>query len=804
MKKVLGLLVMVFLLTAAGFGQVKLSQTVAATGINSADIIAYQVDSAGTYVWRQLAPGTLTGALNDSLASWLNNSSEILVSKSGKFYTFNLNTGAIDSTKIKDGTLTGTNVKNSTITPLKMTNMKLFAEFAPSYYSNADIYDAVKSILVRGADTNYTYMIEQIYRNHATVDDQIVMKRKHITTGSEDRFFWNLHLGNVSGVKQLNLRRNDVYSGLAYAVDITITIDYSKITDGGCIGNYGTTKMIIHPDCYQYTLQTKITRITLARYGTPGVDADYIVNAKGIQLIINSITNASESNQYELVIGEGIYSSDNLDTRAIDDFTGSFLSDEHCLITGKDFVHLIGTNREKCIIYGYIPSTGMGSGFDYSKYQPIGWNCSARLENLTVIAQNCRYAVHSEGNWSDYTNLNIEFNNVNLIHRGNTDDAAASWGSYFPFGLGESSGTHIFIKNSRLESGPGAYPIFLHTNPTAIDPIVLEYENCEFVGGTAQMYSWGTNKNDKVIVRNCNFDTHSPIVVSSIQTSYEQDADNVEISFISDVDPLPISNLGLTGKALKITSKIAGANSRVRLDPSVNSFNAFGNYQDMLARENNYLWTTHYGYSYRDGGDVLSGFAVTGVDLDSTTTGKTLGSRIGNCTVSNKTLHLWVNDTLRYVQFDQDFTNYTNFQMLTYLRSIMGSYATVEYCTPNEYYPQFNGNAVKSNSEGTAILTGMGVVFTSASQMRKALNSDGFIDGICLDDVTPGGKGRVITRGELFAANSTQRFKISEVSVAERSLGVQLGISSSTPGKFDVSASPKLLRATGTDIVKIL
>jgi hypothetical protein len=109
-----------------------------------------------------------------------------------------------------------------------------------------------------------------------------------------------------------------------------------------------------------------------------------------------------------------------------------------------------------------------------------------------------------------------------------------------------------------------------------------------------------------------------------------------------------------------------------------------------------------------------------------------------------------------------------------------------------------------TNADTTEVLSGMGVVFTERKTFRKALNSDGYIDGVCLDDGIIGAECRIITAGEINSELSGQRFSTKEVVAYTLEVGHKLGISASVAGKFDLAASPKVLKAIRTNVLSFI
>lgn len=566
---------------------------------------------------------------------------------------------------------------------------------------------------------------------------------------------------------------------------------------------YKTQKQILKVlDEYRFPyIPAEIIKITVAMSGV----ADFL-GTDAIQTAIDSISDASIGKQYEIYISEGVY-----EAVIPSEFTKACYGTEKAFILGKDYVHLIGAGKDKTIIKGYLSPTGLGIGFDYGLYQTISWDTNSRLENLSVVGQNLRYPIHIEGSFGSIVDKIINFNNLNILHKGNTDDALASWSATFCLGIGITSGYKILISNSKLESA-GLPPVYLHTNPYTEKATLCELDNCELVGGTISVYNWGSKRANDLVIKNPTIQDRKALGIASLFTANQINSDDAEINIIMpDTEPLAMGNTGLLSRGLRIKSKTTGLSSSVRVDWSCNAFTSIiGDTADSEVRDNQYNWKTQYGYFYKDGGVGLAGFAIGGIDVDESGSGKSLGARLGDCSSINKYLVTTIDGISRSCTFNTNLTSATNDDVLAIINaSAIGTYAVVDlYKVGMEAYPVFKGNTVKTNSESDEILAGMGVIWTSGCEMRKALNSDNRIDGICLDDTPAGSKGRVIICGNIYSSNSAGntgiRFKIKEVSTAQRLTGSELGISTSQPGFFDISSSPKILKAIATDILEII
>lgn len=70
--------------------------------------------------------------------------------------------------------------------------------------------------------------------------------------------------------------------------------------------------------------------------------------------------------------------------------------------------------------------------------------------------------------------------------------------------------------------------------------------------------------------------------------------------------------------------------------------------------------------------------------------------------------------------------------------------------------------------------------------------------------IRDGQKLRIIEKGEIHSFATVYRFSTLETTAISRTAGTQLGISPTQSGYFDANAIPKLLRATDTNVLKIL
>ena len=123
-------------------------------------------------------------------------------------------------------------------------------------------------------------------------------------------------------------------------------------------------------------------------------------------------------------------------------------------------------------------------------------------------------------------------------------------------------------------------------------------------------------------------------------TTERKNADNAVFDIIAtDMEPV-VFNIYAGAKSIRIKSAITGISSTVRFD---HESSAFG---DLVSKDttdaefiNKFRFKQNRGYSYRDGAEELSGFAITNIDIaEFEGSPFTVGIRLGDCTSVNKTL----------------------------------------------------------------------------------------------------------------------------------------------------------------------
>lgn len=194
---------------------------------------------------------------------------------------------------------------------------------------------------------------------------------------------------------------------------------------------------------------------------------------------------------YTIYLNEGTYT---LDYSAIQTLTNSTYG-----IMLTDNVDLIGLGAGATII---TDLTGQSSTVQ-SLISPINIKGNIKLKNLTVVAINCRYAVHAD-NSNNITDNKQYIEDCIFIHEGNSDNG---WAYPSAWGAGTSSGSEVYFKNCTFISPWKAFT--LHNNVNFTKPSKNIFDNCHFVCTDNKMSmgieSLNSGVKDQVILKGCTF-----------------------------------------------------------------------------------------------------------------------------------------------------------------------------------------------------------------------------------------------------------------------------------------------------------
>jgi hypothetical protein len=196
-----------------------------------------------------------------------------------------------------------------------------------------------------------------------------------------------------------------------------------------------------------------------------------------ITAAVASITNASLTNRYEILIDNGTYTEYG--------------------ITLPSFVNLVGASgmRENVIIQGELPVTSDDTTItNTSTINVTGTN---KFKDITITGKNMRYPVHSESSGAVTDWIQI-VDNCHIEHYGNQAvidyrtanslDYSGVWGNCYAWGEGASSGAYAEFTDSLFKApASGGRAWYVHEAVGMAKPYYHVLKNCILECGA----SWG-------------------------------------------------------------------------------------------------------------------------------------------------------------------------------------------------------------------------------------------------------------------------------------------------------------------------
>lgn len=560
-------------------------------------------------------------------------------------------------------------------------------------------------------------------------------------------------------------------------------------------------------------VEPEIVTITCSRDGVSGVDADFC-GLNSVTDALNSIHDASPSKIYNIIVkGHFLFTNPKLTTDG-GDFK-ALLENEPSAIVTKDYCNIIGADGEQAVFEIRLAEGLTDSDFPviggvqktYTNYQVVYISSTSKLKNVTFIGQNLRYVIHVEqvgGNTSE----DMEFDNCRFIRNAGTE----GFGGIFT--AGEIENSVIKIKNSQFVSYGDFNFIGGHTplHNVGADERNCEVivDNCTFIGkGSIGFQSYTYNRKDVMNMINCNLSKATVFAYRGVN-SRKRELGNL-FTYNTDVKAVPVNFYVHYATALRIKT-IAGQGSSVRVNSGCSAFGIFSNGGGSTGVPTDWGATMIDGYEYKDDPYGSHAYACGWVNIDPDL-GSSLGTILGDCSQTNKILAVTINGTDYNVVFNTDLTNASNSDVIAIINNVIGSVAVCDTYNPEyQEYPHFKEieyNCISSDE--SVISEGMGVVIVGMDEnngsvlIRKAKNSDGHIDGIALDTIYKGQKGRMLIKGVMYnKQRSGMLFFHSITPVVTVSAGETLAIDPNDDGRFVKSSQNPVLRAVSADIVSII
>ena len=669
------------------------------------------------------------------------------------------------------------------------------------------------------AQYGFLYNITKVFN---ITQGETILSRDNLATGSFSagdtiKFKLNGTNGVLSEVWITNYSWHTIYKG-SYTDGDIITATLSEDTtsmglyvDVGKAVGTGEVTVEMSTD-YDNSIagkidsRAKMNNITVKRYGTSGVDADFCgLNAIGDA--VASITDASEDNQYNIFIdGHFLFTNPKMETDG-----GDFKYEEGgepTILIGKKWVHFIGIDKENAVIEinldGSLTTSDFPSGKTFTDYQPIYIREGCEVRNLSIIGTNVRYVTHIETNNSDL-GVDIQINNCDIISKASTQGhkSCLTVGEIKYFTL-ELNNVNFINENGGLNSLFGGHtPLSYVTNGR--ENCIVRFNECKFLtGGTISLGTHSYNRTDEHIFNNCEFHQLVKMYANCNENSVRPIGTLVRRNLNTPALPFYMMQYNVVGLRISTTT---GNPSSVRIDPTCSAFAIIGNVNEPTSQLLPYSAIKTYGYEYKDDPSGSHAYACGWVNIDPTT-GNSLGSILGDCSSTSKTLKITINGSVYNVVFNTNLTSATNASIISAINSVIGSVATCDTFNPElNLYPQFLGEEYYIENEDSAVIEmGMGVVKTGANSMRRAKQNDGYIDGIAVDTIYPQQQGRIVTKGRFLNQYNYNQYYFHNIkpTLNLSVYGTKISIDPSNDGKFIVSNTSPVLKYIGDSIVEIL
>lgn len=403
--------------------------------------------------------------------------------------------------------------------------------------------------------------------------------------------------------------------------------------------------------------------------------------------------------------------------------------------------------REEIWIKGELPDDVSPIGLTAST-ETIWFNHTGIIKNLKITAKNMRYPVHSDSGPSDLNAILI-IDNCLIEHYGN-DGALAHyvsiggnpntpWGSTTGFGCGTHSGQHIMFINGTVLRSPTA-PVSIHTNkdfalPCRIDIEDTSLECTDAEGFALRLASMGTGQSDTVNVKNSNLSGEVRYNdyqwLSQIDRTLRQGNHNEIVLTISGA---PVAVVATT-LSESLVFRLAETNGY--------AINVSGDAAAVLFGD----------AVVRTGSNGLQSAVVSQENVGTSSGGVLLQSRLGDCTVTSKTLTLDFNATTVNLTLDADYSAMDNAAIVADINNRLpadtGVFTTEMYWAGRGSVRQTQHDVYLLNTGSTAIRKGQPAAFDGSYKRLRLMSSEDEVvlfAGIAMDDINVGQYGLVSKR----------------------------------------------------------
>jgi hypothetical protein len=389
-----------------------------------------------------------------------------------------------------------------------------------------------------------------------------------------------------------------------------------------------------------------------------------------IQSAINSITTASLYNQYIIDVYDDFEVTDLTQLYKVASPTIKNTlanpTESVAMVIGKDYITVRGFGSKKTLFVN-APYALTGSSFQY--VQTIYPKGNFKLENLIVKVKNGRYAIHQESGGLTSTldyNAKTIYKNLDVEHLGNTNsaDGGVSWNSPYAQANGGCAGLKMVFDNVNWKAPIG--PVYTHDNVNFDNPMDFEFIFCSMTLNNGGLDSSGTTQYDNLVS------------ISGMGSGQRHNVTIIGCNFFSFEIPNKAWNTNLITDATRDFRNggayLKGHGNKPMKTPtfvpdivSLKSLTLNGTISvvDDSATNVNAAYKLIFGDVYKSYAGTADSYAqVFGSErvVDSSNGSKTfsMAYRLGDCSVTNKTLTIKVDGVDRVMTFNKNYTSLTS------------------------------------------------------------------------------------------------------------------------------------------------
>lgn len=257
-----------------------------------------------------------------------------------------------------------------------------------------------------------------------------------------------------------------------YMIGYNNIIKVTSASNGDAVIPYGCNRLYINNNWRNYTAALYKYMPSEPKYNTIRVKSGGGGNFTTVKAAIDSITDSSYNNRYNVEIYDGIY---DIYTEFGGDAWFAAINDPGNNMNGlllPDYVNLIGvgdvTLTMRCAdAYATSTNVPLVSLLNLQKNNDI--------KNIKFYAKNVRYVVHDETN-NTYNHTQRLFENCYFEHEGNVP---GTWYAMYALGCGSGDGSHYVYRQCTFKDI--VPPYLMHNNVSQTEPTIIEFYGCKFI-----------------------------------------------------------------------------------------------------------------------------------------------------------------------------------------------------------------------------------------------------------------------------------------------------------------------------------